>query len=130
MADAPSSPPRRVLVVDGHADFRDSMVALLEMQGFDVCAAPDGPDAIEQALRFRPDVVLLDLGLPSMTGHEVARTLRKLPTTADVFIAAVTGYGTLADREQAAAAGIDLHLVKPVGLDELLPALRATRAKG
>jgi CheY-like chemotaxis protein len=128
MSDTPR--PRRILIVEGHADCRESLVALLELQGYEVRGESDGPQAIEQALRFHPDVVLLDLGLPTMTGHEVARTLRTLPATANVFIAAVTGYGTLADRQRAAAAGIDVHLVKPVGLDELLPALEATRPRG
>jgi CheY-like chemotaxis protein len=129
MRDTPRPSPRRILVVDGHADCRESLVALLELQGYEVRAESDGAPAIDQAVQFQPDVVLLDLALPTMTGLELAKSLRTLPATANVFIAALTGYGTLADRQRAAAAGIDLHLVKPVGLDELLPALEATRKR-
>lgn len=130
MTDSSRSPtPRRILVVEGHDDCRDSLVALVAMQGYEVQAARDGAEAVDLALQFRPHVVLLDLGLPTMSGHDVARALRGMPATADTFIAAVTGYGSLADRQRAAAAGIDLHLVKPVSFDDLLPALQATRRR-
>ncbi len=104
----------RVLVVEDNADGRDSLVAWLETLGCDVAGAADGDQAIEQAGRFIPQVVLLDLGLPGRDGFEVARWLRSEPKLASVHIVALTGWGAERDRACTAATGFDDHLTKPV----------------
>jgi PAS domain S-box-containing protein len=113
-------PGRRILVVDDNVDAADSMGRLLSrIWGQDVRVAYDGPAALEVARSFRPEVVLLDLGLPGMDGCEVARQLRGEPGLADALLVAVTGWGQESDREMSRAAGFDLHLVKPVQLEML-----------
>jgi CheY-like chemotaxis protein len=93
--------------------------------GYEVAGAGDGREALEVARSFRPQIVLLDLGLPIMDGFEVARALRNDPQFKDVFIAALTGWGAEGDRRRTAEAGFDAHLTKPVEL----PALEATLAQ-
>jgi CheY-like chemotaxis protein len=126
---APSAAPeigsRRVLVVEDNPDGLETLVALLEMLGHEVAGAADGRQAVQRAAEFRPQVVLLDLGLPLMDGFEVARTLRQDPRFEDVFIAALTGWGADGDRRRTADAGFDAHLTKPVDL----PALEAVLAR-
>ena len=117
--------PRRVLVVEDNPDGLETLVALLEMLGHEVAGAADGRHAVQLAAEFRPQVVLLDLGLPVMDGFEVARTLRQDPRFEDVFIAALTGWGADGDRRRTADAGFDAHLTKPVDL----PALEAVLAR-
>jgi CheY-like chemotaxis protein len=117
--------PRRVLVVEDNPDGLETLVALLEMLGHEVAGAADGEQAIQQAAAFRPQVVLLDLGLPVMDGYEVARALRQDLRFDDVFIAALTGWGAEGDRRRTADAGFDAHLTKPVEL----PALEAVLAR-
>jgi PAS domain S-box-containing protein len=112
--EAPSGPPRRVLVVDDQPDSTDSLALLLRLHGHEVSTAADGPGAVDEFLRSKPEVVFLDLGLPGMSGYDVARRLRAMPEGRDVRLVAVTGYGTEADRERTRAAGFDLHLAKPV----------------
>jgi CheY-like chemotaxis protein len=115
----------RVLVVEDHDDCLLTMVELLSGAGCDVRSARNGPDAVAIALEFRPDVMFLDLGLPVMSGYQVASILRADTRTAGMMIVAVTGYGMPQEREQSAAAGIDLHLVKPVPFQQLHAALNA-----
>jgi len=110
----PSGPARRVLVVDDQPDSTDSLALLLRLRGHEVSTAADGPGAVDEFLRSKPEVVFLDLGLPGMSGYDVARRLRAMPEGRDVRLVAVTGYGTEADRERTRAAGFDLHLAKPV----------------
>jgi PAS domain S-box-containing protein len=105
---------RRVLVVDDNVDAADSTVALLELWGHEAVAVYDGPAALEAARDHSPQVVLLDIGLPGMTGYEVAQRLRELPGSAIELLAAMTGYGQDEDRRRAAEAGFDLHLTKPL----------------
>ena len=112
--EAPSGPARRVLVVDDQPDSTDSLALLLRLHGHEVSTAADGPGAVDEFLRSKPEVVFLDLGLPGMSGYDVARRLRAMPEGRDVRLVAVTGYGTEADRERTRAAGFDLHLAKPV----------------
>ncbi len=112
--EGPSAPPRRVLVVDDQADSTDSLALFLRLRGHQVHTAADGPGALEEFARCQPEVVFLDLGLPGMSGYDVARRLRAMPEARDVRLVAVTGYGTEADREQTRAAGFDVHLAKPV----------------
>jgi len=118
---------RRVLVVEDNRDGLETLLALLGILGYEVAGAADGGEALEQARRFRPHVVLLDLGLPVMDGLQVARTLRKDETFADVYIAALTGWGAEGDRRRTAEAGFNAHLTKPVDLAALEDVLaRAT----
>jgi two-component system, sensor histidine kinase len=127
MSAAASVVPRRVLVVDDHDDCRDLLASLVADSGCDVRVASTGAEAIVLTGQFLPDVVLLDIGLPDMSGYQVAATIRANPVTTDAFIAAVTGYGMGSDRKQAACAGIDVLLSKPVSWSELRLALSGVR---
>jgi signal transduction histidine kinase len=115
---------RRVLLVDDNVDARETLRDILELDGCTVFEAGDGLDALVVAERERPDVVLLDIGLPGVDGYEVARHLRAHPVTASTHIVAITGYGQEADKRKAAEAGCDDHLTKPVDLDALRAAVR------
>ena len=112
----------RVLVVDDNQDNADSLALLLRSFGNEVRTANDGVHALEAVAAFRPQVVLLDIGLPNMDGYEVARELRRRPEGRDVLLVAMTGWGQEEDRRRSQAAGFDEHFVKPVDL-ELLRAL-------
>ncbi|HEX3999988.1 MAG TPA: CHASE3 domain-containing protein [Pirellulales bacterium] len=107
-------PRRRVLVVDDNDDSLASLAMLVRMMGNDVRTAVDGPTALEAAREFRPEVVLLDVGLPGMNGHEVGRRMREMPEAKGAILVAQTGWGQTEDRRKSAAAGFDAHLVKPV----------------
>ncbi|MCA3182410.1 MAG: PAS domain S-box protein [Cupriavidus sp.] len=111
---------RRVLLVDDNRDAADSMSILLEMSGHHVTIAYDGMEAIHAAARVRPDVALIDLAMPGMDGFAVIHALRGMPALSGTRYVALTGFGQASDREQTAAAGFDVHLVKPVELDLLL----------
>jgi signal transduction histidine kinase len=116
----------RVLVVDDNVDSADTMSMVLELKGAVTRTARDGHLALEAAAEFRPDVILLDIGLPGMNGHEVARTLRRQPHGRDVLLVAVSGWGQDSDRRASLDAGFDRHLTKPVDhgvLGELLAGL-------
>jgi PAS domain S-box-containing protein len=115
----PPPPRRRVLVVDDHYYSALSMSMLIEALGHDARSASNGPDAIGSALEYQPDLVLLDIGLPGMSGYEVARRLRSLDALKGMRIAAMTGYGQEEDRRRSLDAGFDQHLVKPVELSDL-----------
>jgi PAS domain S-box-containing protein len=122
---------RRVLVVDDNRDSADTLARLLGMIGFDVRVAYEGPQALREAREFLPEVVLLDIGMPGMSGHEVARALRSEPgPVADALLIAMTGWGQDRDRQNSREAGFNAHLVKPVELSDLLPLLAtvSTRA--
>jgi signal transduction histidine kinase/CheY-like chemotaxis protein len=110
---------RRVLVVDDNADAARTLSTLLALQGHQTEVAYDGPSALAAAKAGRPEVVLLDLGMPGMDGYEVARQLRAEPALAGVRVVAVTGWGHEDDRRRTRDAGFDAHLVKPVDLDEV-----------
>jgi PAS domain S-box-containing protein len=111
--------PLRVLIVDDNNDAADSMRMLLQISGHEVIVAHAGPTGFQQATAWRPDVVLLDIGLPGMDGYEVARRLRELPEMQNMVIVAMTGYGQETDRQKSQAAGINYHLVKPVDPQKL-----------
>ena len=113
----------RILVVDDSTDGRERMAELLRLAGYRVAEAADGHEAIRIAPGFRPDVVLLDIGLPGMDGFEVARRLRELPETRTATLIALTGYGQREMQERSRDVGFDHHLVKPVHLDALEPLL-------
>jgi CheY-like chemotaxis protein len=105
-----------VLVVDDNRDAADGLTEALASVGYAVKTAYDGPAALQLARSFRPDVAMLDLGLPLMDGYELARQIRTLPEAACVRLVAVTGYGQPAHRDQSRAAGFDEHLVKPIDI--------------
>ena len=109
----------RVLVVDDNVDAAQSLGTLLELTGHEVQIAYDGPSGLEAALAMRPDVVLLDIGLPGFDGYEVAQRIRQQATLKNTVLVAVTGYGQDADRQRSQEAGFDHHLVKPANLAEI-----------
>ncbi len=110
---------RRVLVVDDNRDAADSLGMLLEFLGAEVAIAHDGRTALEKTGSFHPEVVLLDLGMPEMSGIEVARRMRENPSLAGVTLVALTGWGQREDRRRTTEAGFDYHLVKPADLAAL-----------
>ena len=112
-------PSRRVLVVDDNQDAADTLALLLGMSGHEVRTAHDGAMAVQLASAFRPDVILMDLGMPKMDGYEAARRIRATPHGAEPFLVALTGWGDDADRRRTREAGFDRHVVKPVDPDEL-----------
>jgi len=120
-ADEAATPhaARRVLVVDDNRDAADSLAELVEMWGHQVTKAHRGETALEIAGTFRPDLVLLDIGLPDLDGYQVARRLRARPELANTVVVALTGLGQEEDVRQAKDAGFDLHLTKPISLDKL-----------
>ena len=109
----------RVLVVDDNVDTVLSLALLLEASGHDVRTAHDGPTGIQVALDYRPNVVLLDIGLPGLNGYEVAARIRLEPTLRNVVLVALTGYGHEIDRQNSRQAGFSHHLVKPTDFNQL-----------
>ena len=105
---------RRILIVDDNADATNSLARVLELLGNVVCTAYDGEAGIKAAQAFRPDVVLMDIGMPKLNGHEACRYIRDQPWGRNILMVAVTGWGLDNDRQQSAAAGFEHHLVKPV----------------
>jgi PAS domain S-box-containing protein len=141
-ASAPATPARpatasplaaterlSILVVDDSVENAETMASLLGLKGHTVELAHDGPAALAACARLRPDAVLLDIGLPGMTGYEVARALRSTPELRGMGIIAMTGYGQEADRAASREVGIDEHLVKPVKLARLMEALASVRKR-
>lgn len=115
--------PARILVVDDLAASAETLMTLLEMEGFEVKVANEGASALQIAEQFRPDVVLLDIGLPGMNGFEVAHRLRLQPASRDALLIALTGYGEAESRSRSAKAGFDFHMVKPADVNLLLSML-------
>lgn len=115
------APPRtfRMLIVDDNRDAAESLEMLQIMNGHEVRVSHDGIQAVASARTFRPEVVILDIGLPKMDGFEVARRLRAMPGLEKIFIIALTGYGSESDRLLARQAGINEHLVKPADPGQL-----------
>jgi CheY-like chemotaxis protein len=113
------APMRQVLLVEDHEDAREAMRCLLEVHGHKVEAVGDGTQAVAAALGSRPDVVLIDIGLPGLDGYEVARRLRATSEGKRMRLVALTGYDQPSDRQRVREAGFDAHLVKPVDPDEL-----------
>jgi PAS domain S-box-containing protein len=110
---------KRVLVVDDNRDSATSMAQMLRLLGHEVATAHDGVEAVDAAEGFRPDVVLMDVGMPRLNGHEATRRIRERPWGHGVVVLALTGWGQDADRARSREAGCDGHLVKPVSLPDL-----------
>ena len=112
-------PQARVLVVDDNEDAANSLATLLEVMGYEVRTAYDGPEAIEAADDFLPAVALLDIGLPRLSGYDIARHVRERRGN-DVLLVAITGWGQDDDRRRAREAGFDHHFTKPADFEVLL----------
>ena len=124
-----SPPKRRILIVDDNKDSADSLALLLEITGNQTYMAHDGEEAVEAVEKYRPEVVLLDIGLPRLDGHEVCRRVREQPWGRNILIIALTGWGQEDDRRKSKEAGFNGHLVKPVDYDKLLALLGSAPLK-
>ena len=122
-AASESPTERRVLIVDDNRDSADSLAMLMQITGNKAFLAYDGAEALEAIDKYRPEVVLLDIGLPKLDGHEVCRRVREKSWGRDIIIIALTGWGQEDDRRKSTEAGFDGHLVKPVDYDRLLSLL-------
>ena len=117
--EEPAAKRRRLLIADDLKDSADSLALLLRMKGHEVTTAYDGEAALLVAQEFKPDVILLDIGMPKRNGYDACRQLRREPWTKGMYIVALTGWGQEEDRQRARAAGFDHHIVKPVDPEEL-----------
>ncbi|HZN55008.1 MAG TPA: ATP-binding protein [Candidatus Polarisedimenticolaceae bacterium] len=123
--DTTALSPRRILVVDDNEDSVTTLALLLQLSGHATEIAHDGLEAMEKAASYRPDVILLDLGLPGMTGYDVCRAVRAEEWGRDIAVIALTGWGQAEDRRKTAEAGFTGHLVKPVEQHSLVALLAA-----
>jgi CheY-like chemotaxis protein len=121
---------RRILVIEDNGDARDMLRALLTLDGHEMHGAADGEAGIRMAATTSPDVALIDIGLPGLDGHEVARRIRAGPGGESILLIALTGYGRAEDRAQALDAGFDAHLIKPVVPERLAELLAGRRPAG
>ncbi len=122
--------PRRILIVDDNRDHADSLSMLLQIGGSETRTVYDGQRAVAVLDEFRPDAVLLDIGLPGLNGYETARRMRASPHGKNATLIAVTGWGQEDDRRRSADAGFDYHLTKPIATNELLRLLANARGAG
>jgi CheY-like chemotaxis protein len=125
----PTRPSLRVLVVDDNVDTAETLTMLLKESGHDVRMAHDGSTALEAALEYRPNVMLMDIGLPALDGFEVAKRIRQQPVLNDVVLVAMTGYGQESDRQRSLEAGFDHHLVKPTKFEKVQEILASLSEK-
>lgn len=123
----PIAAPRRILVVDDNADAASSLAMLLRITGNTTYVAHDGIEAVRQAEEHRPDVVLLDVGLPRLNGYDACRRIREKPWGGGMVIIAMTGWGAEGDRQRSREAGFDHHMVKPVDYEKLMSLLAQPR---
>ncbi len=121
--------PRRILLVDDNRDSADSLAMLLRLTGNEVQTAYDGVEGVEAAEQFRPEVVLLDIGMPKLNGEDACRRIRSEPWGQDMLLIALTGWGQEDDRRRTVEAGFDTHIVKPVDPEALLKLLAEKRPK-
>jgi len=127
---SPMSWRRRVLVVDDNLDVALGLAMLIETSGYEVKTALEGPSALEIAREFRPEFVVMDIGLPGMNGYELAEAFRAEDVLRGATLIAISGFGQRHDHERARAAGFDHHMLKPVDLEILLPILAAGAGAG
>ena len=123
-APAPASGGRKILLVDDNVDAMEMMAFLLAEMGYEAHTTADAGNLVQMALELRPDVIVLDIGLPGVDGYELARMLKRHPQLASTRLVAHTGYGSPEDRRKAQEAGFDAHLVKPAELADLERALQ------
>ncbi|MBL9100432.1 MAG: response regulator [Myxococcales bacterium] len=126
---APPAAPLRILLVEDNADARLALADLLALWGHDVVCAEDGPAGVTAALAERPDLAIIDIGLPGLDGHEVARRIHADPRGADITLVALSGYGTPEQREASRAANFTAHLVKPADAEQLTSLLASVRSR-
>ena len=124
----PSDVRRRVLVVDDNPDAAETLASLVDALGGEARTAADGASAIQCALEFSPEIILLDIGMPGMDGYETCRQMRKAQVVKRPFIVAITGWGQDGDKRRAAEAGFDAHLTKPADPEVLQRLLATTTA--
>ena len=124
----PAAPALRILVTDDNVDAAVTLSMLLEMEGHAVTVAHDGQQALQMAAQCVPDVVFLDIGLPDMSGHDVARGLRRIAGLERCTIVAVSGWGAQDDLARSSAAGFDAHFTKPVDSSRVLDYLAVVAA--
>jgi two-component system CheB/CheR fusion protein len=124
-ADLATRAQRRILVADDNNDALESLATLLQLSGHEVYTAANGAVALESAEQHRPEVALLDIGMPKLDGYEVARRIRAQPWGQRITLVALTGWGQDSDRKRSQEAGFDSHLVKPLDLDKLTELLAA-----
>ncbi len=122
----PESPPpgRRILICDDHRDSAKSLSMVLTLVGYRVKTAHSGPDGLAAAHEWRPDVAILNIGLPGMDGYRLARRIRGEPWGKDILLMALTGWAGEAHERRARDAGFDHYLVKPASMDELVDLIR------
>jgi CheY-like chemotaxis protein len=116
----PDATHKRILLVEDNPDIGETLRDLLELLGHDVELADNGLRGVQRALENRPEVMLVDIGLPGIDGYEVARQLRATDAGRKMMLIALTGYGRPEDRQKSRDAGFDAHLTKPVEPDDLL----------
>ncbi len=122
---------RRILVVDDNVDSASSLAMMLQMMGHEVRTAHDGLEGVEAGAAFRPDLILLDIGMPKLNGYDACRRIREQPWGENVGIVALTGWGQDEDKRRSQEAGFNGHLVKPVepaALEKLLAELKSETA--
>jgi len=124
------APKRRILIVDDSRDSADSLAMLLKFVGHEVHTAYDGEQAVEEAEALRPEVVLLDIGMPRLNGYDACRCIRAQPWGRTMFLIALTGWGEEEDRRRTEQAGFDHHIVKPVDSAALMQLLAALPTEG
>ena len=133
ISEPKNTPSRRILVVDDNQDSAESLTILLSLAGNETQTAFDGLEAMESAATFKPELILLDIGLPKLNGYEVARKIREQPWGKKMVLVALTGWGQEEDRCRSREAGFDHHLTKPIDLDslkKLLTSLSMAKAAG
>jgi CheY-like chemotaxis protein len=134
-ADAAHSPSprlamsRSVLIADDNFDAAESLAMLIDGDGHRVMTAHDGEAAVQMFAERKPDVALLDIGMPKLDGYEVARRIRAMPQGGSALLIAVTGWGQAGDRTRSAEAGFDHHLTKPVDYDVLAKLISAKKSR-
>jgi CheY-like chemotaxis protein len=124
-AASASSIRRRILIADDNRDAADSLAILLQMDGHEVTVVHDGRQAVATIDSFRPEIALLDIGMPELDGYEVARQVRQGPLGTSITLIAMTGWGQASDKARAAAAGFNRHLTKPIEPSALTGMLRS-----
>ena len=127
MEATPAQRPWRLVIADDLQDNTDSLADLLRLRGLEVKTAYDGAEAVEAVAAFKPEAVLLDIGMPKLDGYEACRRIRATPDGRDLIIVALTGWGQSIDRERTRNAGFTQHLVKPVDYLTLLSVLNELR---
>jgi CheY-like chemotaxis protein len=127
---AKAAPKRRILIAEDDEDAGLTLRMLLESLGYEAHLVRDGESAVRDTLRLRPDVVILDIGMPVLSGYDAAQLIRRSNPGRKILIVALSGWGRLQDVERSTAAGIDFHLLKPLDLAKLKAILDAWPKRG